>query len=47
MSTPQTTSDVTSDAGARRRRIRSTTLWLTAFAILVYVGFIFAFVHRQ
>jgi hypothetical protein len=32
---------------ARRRRIRNTALWLALFAILVYVGFIAAFINRH
>jgi fucose permease len=42
MSAPDTTDEAT-----RRRRIRNTALRLTLFAILVYVGFIVAFVNRH
>ncbi|HMA11468.1 MAG TPA: hypothetical protein VKO83_06245 [Steroidobacteraceae bacterium] len=35
------------EEAARRRRIRNTALRLTLFAILVYVGFIIAFIHRH
>jgi hypothetical protein len=31
----------------RRRRIRRNALLLTAFAVLVYVGFIVSFVHTR
>lgn len=44
MSGPDT--NATPDA-ARRRRIRNTALRLTLFAILVYVGFIVAFINRH
>jgi hypothetical protein len=36
-----------SDVAARRRRIRNTALRLTLFAIVVYVGFIIAFINRH
>ncbi len=45
--TPQTSADATFDVAARRRRIRNTALRLTLFAILVYVGFIVAFINRH
>jgi hypothetical protein len=35
------------DEAARRRRIRNTALRLTLFAIVVYVGFIIAFINRH
>ncbi|GAB3358837.1 hypothetical protein [Lysobacter tyrosinilyticus] len=28
------------EADARRKRVRRTALWIAAFAVLVYVGFI-------
>ncbi|MFO7325273.1 MAG: hypothetical protein DIU62_006130 [Pseudomonadota bacterium] len=31
---------------ARRRRARVTAVWLAVFAVLVYVGFIIAFINR-
>jgi len=31
----------------RRRRIRRSALLLTAFAVLVYVGFIVSFIHTH
>jgi hypothetical protein len=38
----------TTDEGARRRRIRNTALGLALFAVVVYFGFIIAFVsHRS
>lgn len=35
------------DEAARRRRIRNTALRLAVFALVVYVGFIIAFIHRH
>ncbi len=35
------------DEAARRRRIRNLTLRLALFALVVYVGFIIAFVNRH
>ena len=35
------------EAAERRRRVRKTALWLTAFAVLVYFGFIVAFINRH
>jgi hypothetical protein len=35
------------EEAARRRRIRNTALRLTLFAIVVYVGFIIAFINRH
>jgi hypothetical protein len=35
------------EAAARRRRIRRTALWLTAFAVLVYVVFIVSFIKTH
>ena len=32
------------EAAARSRRIRRTALWLTALAVLVYVGFIVGYI---
>jgi hypothetical protein len=34
------------ELAARRRRVRNTALRLTAFAVVVYVGFIVAFINR-
>jgi hypothetical protein len=34
------------EVAARRRRVRSGALKLGAFALLVYVGFIIAFINR-
>jgi hypothetical protein len=42
MSAPEIT-----DEAARRRRIRNTALRLALFAVLVYVGFIVAFINRH
>jgi hypothetical protein len=53
MSTPGTTSNhaapilSATEEAARRRRIRNTALRLTLFAIVVYVGFIIAFINRH
>jgi len=53
MSTPDTTPNHAAPAlsaaeeAARRRRIRNTALRLTLFAIVVYVGFIIAFINRH
>ena len=35
------------DEVTRRRRIRNTALRLTLFAVVVYVGFIIAFMNRH
>jgi hypothetical protein len=35
------------EAAARRKRVRSTALKLAAFALVVYVGFIIAFINRH
>lgn len=35
------------EEAARRRRIRNTALRLTLFAVVVYVGFIIAFINRH
>ncbi len=35
------------DEAARRRRVRNTALKLAAFAVVVYVGFIIAFINRH
>jgi hypothetical protein len=35
------------ELSVRRRRIRNTALRLTLFAVLVYVGFIVAFINRH
>lgn len=34
------------DIAARRRRARTTALWLAVFALVVYIGFIIAFINR-
>jgi hypothetical protein len=34
------------EVATRRRRARSTAAWLALFAVLVYAGFIFAFINR-
>ena len=34
------------EIAARRRRARKGALWLALFAVLVYVGFIVAFINR-
>jgi hypothetical protein len=34
-------------AAARRRRVRNTALKLAAFAVVVYVAFIVAFINRH
>jgi len=48
MSAPDNTSNASAaDDAARRRRIRNTALRLALFAIVVYVGFIIAFVNRH
>jgi hypothetical protein len=40
--------DLTAEQQAeRRRRIRRSALLLTAFAVLVYVGFIVSFIHTH
>jgi len=31
---------------ARRRRARTAAVWLALFAVVVYVGFIIAFINR-
>jgi len=41
------TANTMQDDTARRRRIRRNALLLTAFALLVYFGFIVAFVHSR
>jgi type VI protein secretion system component VasF len=35
------------EAAERRRRIRRTALWLTAFAVVVYVVFIVSFIKTH
>jgi hypothetical protein len=35
------------EEAARRRRIRRTALWLTAFAVLVYVVFIVGYIKTH
>jgi hypothetical protein len=35
------------EEAARRRRIRNTALWLTAFAVVVYVVFIVAYIKTH
>jgi len=35
------------EAAARRRRIRSSALWLTAFAVVVYTVFIVSFIKTH
>jgi hypothetical protein len=35
------------EAAARRRRIRNSALWLTAFAVVVYVVFIVGFIKTH
>jgi hypothetical protein len=35
------------EAAARRRRVRNTALKLAAFAVVVYVVFIVAFINRH
>jgi hypothetical protein len=35
------------ETAARRRRIRSSALWLTAFAVVVYVVFIVGFIKTH
>jgi hypothetical protein len=35
------------EAAARRRRVRNTALKLAAFAVVVYVAFIVAFINRN
>ncbi len=34
------------EIAARRRRARTTAVWLAVFAVLVYIGFIIAFINR-
>ncbi len=34
------------ESAARRRRVRNTALRLAAFAVVVYIGFIVAFINR-
>ncbi len=34
------------EVATRRRRARSTAVWLALFAVLVYIGFIIAFINR-
>ena len=42
------TQDLTpAEEAARRRRIRRTALWLTAFAVVVYVVFIVSFIKTH
>jgi hypothetical protein len=47
MNTTDSTPSVSTDEAARRRRIRGTALGLGLFAIVVYVGFIIAFINRH
>jgi hypothetical protein len=39
--------DTPEEAVARRRRVRNTALRLALFALVVYVGFIVAFINRH
>lgn len=34
------------EIAARRRRARITAVWLALFAVVVYIGFIIAFINR-
>lgn len=34
------------EVAARRRKARVTAAWLAVFAVVVYVGFIIAFINR-
>ncbi len=48
MTTPPTPPTLSAaDEAARRRRIRNTALRLTLFAVVVYVGFLIAFINRH
>jgi hypothetical protein len=39
--------DTPEEAVARRRRVRNTALRLALFAVVIYVGFIVAFINRH
>jgi uncharacterized membrane protein (DUF485 family) len=39
--------DTPEEMAARRRRVRNTALRLALFALVVYVGFIVAFINRH
>jgi hypothetical protein len=39
--------DSPEEAATRRRRVRNTALRLALFAVVVYVGFIVAFINRH
>ncbi len=43
----QTTALTPEELDARRRRVRATFWKLVAFAFVVYVGFIIAFINRK
>ncbi len=47
MTQPDATTGTIAEEAARRRRIRNTALRLALFALVVYVGFIIAFINRN
>jgi hypothetical protein len=47
MQNPAMQIETPEDAAARRRRVRNTALKLAAFAVVVYVAFIVAFINRH